>query len=442
MKMRTIITAFAIAAISGMPAAGQQADAQSYSLQQCIDIGLKHNIEILRSRTDIERSRAGKTEALGAFLPGVRASGQWTRYDRDQIGFRGDNFYVTRNSYNYSVQAGLTLFDGMRNFNTVDQSLLNFEASELGYMRSRESIIYHVQQGYFNVLRFEQLMKVSESNLARSRGQLERIEEMNAVGSVPKADVFRQQVTVGNDELAVLESRNNFRNALVDFQALLGVNPRPDFQLEKSDIPASITDEDVAGYRVSIGEFTDMVNLALQSRTDYRQSELGVQSAEKSVSIASSGHWPTVSAFAQYSWNNLELADFDVYDRFYYGVSLNVPIFSNFQVSSNVQRSEMYLRDSEYAHEQLHRSIATEIMKALNNLEMAEKNVDISRKKLLSAREDQRIAQERYQLGGGTLLDQITANANLTLAEADVVNARFNYLTAQKQMDYQLGRNQ
>lgn len=442
MKMRTIITAFAVAAISAMPAAGQQTDAQSYSLQQCIDIGLKNNIEILRSRNDVERSSVGKTEALGAFLPGVNANGRWTRYDRDQIGFRGDDFYISRNSYSYTAQAGLTIFDGMRNFNTVDRSMLDFEASELGYVRTRERVIYSVQQGYFNVLRFEQLTKVAESNLERSSGQLDRIKEMNAVGSVPKADVFRQQVTVGNDELAVLDSRNNYRNALVDFQALLGVNPRADFMLERSDIPAAILAEDVVAYRASIGSFADMVTLALHTRTDYRQSEITMQSAEKGVSIASSGHWPTLSAFAQYSWNNLELADFDIYDRFYYGVSVSLPIFSNFQVSGGVQRSEIMLRETEYAHEQLRRTIATEIMKALNNLDMAEKNVDISDKKLLSAREDQRIAQERYQLGGGTLLDLITANANLTLAETDVVNARFNYLTAQKQMDYQLGRNQ
>ncbi|MBN1448870.1 MAG: TolC family protein, partial [Bacteroidetes bacterium] len=188
------------------------------------------------------------------------------------------------------------------------------------------------------------------------------------------------------------------------------------------------------------GSFREMVDAAMQSRADFRQAELGVQSAEKAVSIASSGHLPSLTAFAQYTWNNLELADFDLYDRFFYGVSLNIPIFSNFQISGQVERSEIMLKDSEYAFEQLRRTISTEIMRAMNDLEMSEKNVAISANKLQSAREDQRIAQERYNLGAGTLLDLITANANLTLAEADVVNATFGYLTAQKQMDYQLGR--
>jgi outer membrane protein len=416
--------------------------AKAYSLESCIDIGLKHNIDVMRARNSVERSQTYRTQAMGEFLPNVSARGSWTRYDRDQIGFRGNELFTSRNAYSYNIQAGLTLFDGLRNFNTVDQSLLEFEASEQGYKRTSENIVFYIQQSFFNVLRYEQLVKVAESNLERSRGQLERIREMNAVGSVPQADVYRQQVVVGNDELAVIDAQNNWKNARVDLQSLLGIEPSLEFVLDRTGVPDEITQSDITGFRATLGPFENMVDLAVRSRADMQQSRLGVESAEKSVSIASSGHYPNVSAFAQYTWNNLELASFDLYDRFFYGVSLSLPIFSNFQVSTNVELSEINLKEAEYTREQLRRTIATDIMKALNTLEMAEKNLDIAGKKLQSAREDQRIAQERYNLGAGTLLDMTTANANFTLAESDVVNARFNYLVAHRQMDYQLGRIQ
>lgn len=441
MKMHHILSAAIAVLLAAMPAKGQQSPG-TYTLEHCIDIGLKNNIQMLQARNDVKRSETFQTEAYGEFLPGISARGSWTRYDREQIGFRGDGIFTSRNSYSYNVQAGLTLFDGMRNFNTVDQSLLNFKSAEQGLIRTREDIVFRIQQSYYNTLRFKQLTTVAESNLERSRGQLDRIREMNAVGSVPQADVYRQQVTVGNDELSLIEARNNYQNSLVDFQALLGIEPSPDFQLEEEDTPFVIDDAAMHTYRTGLGSFSEMVTAAIETRADFRQAELNVRSAEKGVSIARSGHFPSVSAFAQYTWNNLELADFEVYDRFFYGISVSVPIFSNFQISSNVQRSKIMLWNTEYVSEQLRRTISTEIMRAMNNLEMAEKNVEISGNKLQSAREDQRTAQERYNLGAGTLLDLITANANLTLAEADVVNATFNYLTAQKQMDYQLGRIQ
>ncbi|MDT8323867.1 MAG: TolC family protein [Bacteroidota bacterium] len=442
MNVHKTVLAVVALMLSAATLQAQQGEQGPFTLEQCIATGLKHNIEVHRARNAVERSRTFRRQAVGDFLPSVAARGSWTRYDRDQIGFRGNELFTSRNSYSYNVQAGLTVFDGLRNFNTVDQSLYDYEASEQGLLRTREDIVFMIQQGYFNVLRFEQLVKVAESNLERSSGQLERIREMNAVGSVPQADVYRQEVTVGNDELAVIEARNNAQNAKVDLQALLGIAPTMEFALQRDGVPLEITDTDVQSYRASLSTFEDMVDGAMQTRADMRQSALNVKSAEKGVSIASSGHYPSVTAFAQYTWNNLELAAFDMYDRFFYGVSVSLPLFSNFQVSANVERSEIVLREAELMQNQLRRSIATDIMRALNDLEMAEKNLDISGKKLQSAREDQRIAQERYNLGAGTLLDMIVANANFTLAESDVVNATFNYLVARRQMDYQLGRIQ
>lgn len=433
-----VALAFAMSALQ--PLAAQ--DGQGYTLERCIETGMKNNIENLRARNDVRRSATYKTEAYGQFLPNVRGSAMWSRSDEDQLAFRADNLLRSRNSYSYNVQAGLTIFDGMRNFNTVDQSLLQYEAAEAGFAHTKSFIVFSIQQAFYNALRAAQLTRVAESNLERSKGQLERIREMNAVGSVPQADVYRQQVVVGNDELALIEANNNAQNALVDLQALLGLTPVTDFILLPDGAEDAVALEDIASFRAGLGDFNTLVREAEQRRSDYRQTELGVRTAEKAVSVAQAGHYPTLTAFAQYNWNNLELSDFTTYDRFIYGLQLSVPVFSNFQVSSAVERGELQRLDNELALEQMRRNIATEVMKALNSLEAAEKNVDISGKKLQSAREDQRIAKERYDLGAGTLLDLITANANLTLAESDVVNATFNYRTARKHLEYQLGRNQ
>ncbi len=428
-----------VAFVCAMPAAGQTQ--AGYTLQQCVETGLKNNIEILRARNTIDRTATYKQEAFGQFLPSLRASGTWSRSNDEQTPLRADALFTSRNSYSYDVQAGLTLFDGMRNFNSVDQSILELNAAEESFRRTQQTVVFTIQQSYYNVLRLEQLTRVAESNLERSKGQLDRIREMNAVGSVPLADVYRQQVVVGNDELSLLESRNSYQNALVDMQALLGLSPRPDFAVVADGVPGSVEAAEIIRFRAGLGDFDALLNEAITRRSDFRQAELALRSAEKGVSVSRSGHYPNLTAFAQYNWNNLEFADFDLYDRFLYGLQLDVPIFSNFAVSSAVERSEIQRMDSEYGLQQLRRTIATEVMKALNALGTAEKNLDISEKKLQSAREDQRIAQERYNLGSGTLLDLITANANLTLAESDVVNATFNYLTVQKQMDYQTGRN-
>jgi outer membrane protein len=420
----------------------QQESTRPWSLQQCIDAGLKRNLDVQRAQNQVETYSTYRTSAYGEFLPSVNASGSWVRSDQNQLRIRPDGLVESRDSWSYGINAGLTIFDGMRNFNSVDKSLLDYEASQQYATRTTQSVVYTIQEVYFNTLRLKELTRVQDANVERSNKQLELIRELNRVGSVPLADVYKQEVQVGSDRLAQLDAKNSYQNALADIQALLGLEPRMDFAIADAQSDTEISPADIAAWRTGLGDFASLVDEAAKARADYRERELSLQSAEKSISIARSGHYPVLSAFAQYNWSNLELKDFSVYDRFSYGLNLNVPLFAGFQVSTGVQRAEIAQREIGLQREHLRRTIATEILKAMNNLETAGVNVEIAATKLISAREDHRIASERYNLGSGTILDLITAAAGLRLAESDVINARFGYLTAQRGMEFQLGRTQ
>ena len=168
---------------------------------------------------------------------------------------------------------------------------------------------------------------------------------------------------------------------------------------------------------------------------------MAVRSTEKSVSIARAGHYPSLTASAGYAWSNIELKNFtgEDYGTFSYGLQLSVPLFNGFAVSSAVQLAEVDRMNAETGKLELQRSISGSVQKAYNAVTLAEKNLEISNRTLTSAQEDQRIANERYTLGAGTLLDLIVANTNLTAAQSDVVNATFDYRIARKALEYQVG---
>lgn len=414
---------------------------QTYTLRDCIRTSLERNPDLQRSENDIARASAAKKQALGQFLPSLSASGSWTRYDRDAYSLRNTGLVASRNSYSYGVNTDMTLFDGLSNILGADRSILAYQAAEKGLERRKEDVVYRVHQGFFNALRMQQLVKVNQSNLERSRKQLDRIKELNAVGSVPLADVYRQQVQVGRDELGALQSENDAQNALIDLQTIIGIPISSDFALDPADVPSTIDPKEVDQFRAQIGSNEGLLTEAMRNRKDFQQADLALRSSEKSVGIAQSGHYPSLSAFAGFGWGNTELKEFTNkdYTRFQYGLQLQVPIFSRFLVSSAVQNAEIEKIDAQTTVSTLQRSISADMRKALNNLASAEKNLDITKRTLVSAQEDQRIATERYSLGAGTLLDVIVANSNLTAAQSDAVNGTFNYLIARKQVEYQLG---
>jgi outer membrane protein len=419
---------------------GDPPEGKKYLLSECIQRALRLNPDIIRSQNAVDQSLAGKTAALGEFLPSLNATAGYTRYDKDQFGLRGDYFFVSRNSYSYGLSSQLLLFDGWRNFNTMNQSSLSVEASEYGLKRKVQDVVFAVEQSFFNLLRFQQLVTVNKSNFDRSQKQLDRVKELNAVGSSPMADVYRQQVQVGRDELALQQAEITYQNALVDFQALLGGDMRESFDIDPAGIPTSIQELDIKAYKAQLPDYNELVKIALAGRSDRQQAQVSGAIAAKSKDVAYAGFFPTLSASAFYGWNNMELANFQDYARFSGGLSISLPILSNLQTRAALERAAVEVKNSETMLEQIDRTVATEIRKALNALSSAEKTLEIANRTLLSATEDQRIATERYNLGAGTLLEQITANANFTAAQSDVINNTFNYLTARKQLDYQLGK--
>ena len=88
---------------------------------------------------------------------------------------------------------------------------------------------------------------------------------------------------------------------------------------------------------------------------------------------------------------------------------------------------------------QSERQIAVDIRKALLDLSQAEKRIIVTKTSVASAEMDRKIAEEKYNLGAGTLLDMLVANANYTNAVSGKVNAIFDFLLAKKSMEYALG---
>lgn len=406
-----------------------------YTLADCIQTGLAKNSDLERSRNEIDRAVSFKTAAFGQFLPTIGARGSWSRSDRVRSGM------TSRDAFSYSIGSDLVLFDGLANIYTADRGILNMQAAERSTEKREQDIVFGIQQAFFNALRLQQLVTVNRSNLERSAKQLERIKEFNAVGSVPLADVYRQQVQVGRDELALLQSENDHQNALISLQTMLALDPRNPFELDEADAAANADSVEIARYRATLPSLSTLIEGALTSRADIRQAELNLNSAAKSSSIATAGHFPVLSAFASYDWSNDRIAALwsEDYGRFSYGLSFSIPLFSNFQVVTAEQRAEIDRRNSQTVLTDVQLIVTAEITRAEYALTAAEKNVEITRRIVFSAQEDQRIANERYSLGAGTLLDLIVANTNLTAAQSEVVNSTFNYLIARKQLEYALG---
>jgi outer membrane protein len=422
---------------------------EDITLEEAINIALNKNTLLLKSENSLESYQSNVKAAYGNLFPTLSATGSWN-WNRAEEG--GSIFTIpgtgitipvepsvteTR-SYSASVNSNVTLFDGLSNYANVSQSKNDFEAAKLSFERIKQDVVYQTIGLYNLVINAQQLLKVSEENVKWNQKNLETVTERNRLGAVTLADVYAQQVRSGNSELEFIRAQNNLETAKSNLLYYLGLDVLQNYTFSDSltSTEIELLDKDLSDDYENI---TALVQQALNTRVDYRSAKLSLESAFNGVTMAMGGYFPRLTGGAGFSSfaNRLD----DLFDNKSYsvGLTLSIPIFSGFSVDNQVQFAEVNAKNTELDLLDLERDIKRNIQKTFLDLQAANKELDVSRRNVIAAQENQKIEQEKYSLGSGTLLNVLIANSEYTNAQTNYYNAQFAYIVLSEQLKYQLG---
>jgi outer membrane protein len=433
------------AALCGPFLYGQSAN---LTLDQAKQTALTHNISVIQADANVGSAQAGVTAAYGGYLPSLSASGSWGRDQVDQGArnavFGGLSFPIaasrsTTNNFNTSINANMTLFDGFNRQAQVGQATARSVSSEQVAVRTRQTTVFQVESAYLNVLRNDQLVKVSDENLKRDNRQLERITESARVGAAARADVYRQQSIVAADEFALIQAQSTFDKSKADLVDLIGLDVAGEYTFNDPSISLEISPAELDSTASLYKNFRELEQRSIASRPDHKSAVELFNAAESGVTSAKSNYWPSLSASAGYGLSSDELSTLRDNRNLNWGLSIRWSLFDGFSTNAAVQSAVASRRIAEIGLTQAERDINAQLKKALLDFDAARKQYEVSQKGLKSATEDRKIAEEKYNLGAGTLLDLLTANAGLVQAQVNLVNSVYNYITAKKNVDYTIG---
>jgi len=427
----------AILAIIGL--AGRTVLAQDglrLTMQDAVASAMKNNIQVITAQNSYNEVAASVLpKTWGNNLPTLDANARLSRSNEAANFFTNEGPKSSRNTYSYSLNANYTIFDGLRRFSEMSSARADEQSAAFDLERTRQDVVLQVYNSYFTVLKNKQLLRISEENLKRSEEQLKRIEERNRLGAQVLSDVYRQRVQVGSDKLAVNRARNSWNTSKATLNNVIGVDVNSPLELEDLPLDIDLTSLDV--------NFEDQLVGALQTRQDYLAADQRYKSSRAGLRTARSGFFPTLAAFATYSWFDGFLPgsfkQYDPNDQFNIGLTLTVPIFTGFQTSASVVQANQRVQTARSNVDNARRKVALDLKIAQLNLQTSLENVRLAVDNVKSAKEDLRLATERYNLGAATILDQITANTNYATAEANHVQAVYDYLYAKEQYQLAIG---
>lgn len=424
------------------------------TLDKSVELALEKNTTVIQAQNTLDARQSAVTAAVGNLLPSLSFSGSYfNRRQWQPVTGRGSQFvpgiglidlgqsggFSLSESYSTGLSSQMVLFNGFANYAEVRRAKADASFSDYSYDRTMQNTVLQTNQLFLNVVFTYELLKVNDDNLKRDQRQLDRIVESNKVGAVAIADVYRQQVQVGSDELALIQAQSNHEKAKADLVAYLGTDFDSEYSFDFSGIPTDIDTTEFAPLNTQYSNFNELVNSAKGRRPDYLSSVENLNSAEAGLSEARAAYFPTISATGNYGYSAGEFKSLTDNRSLSIGLNISLPIFNGFATQNTIEQQSMARNNADEQTKQAERQLRVDIRKALLDLESAEKQVKVTQTSVRSAEMDRQIAEEKYNLGAGTLLDLLVATANYTNALSNKLSAATQYLLAKKGVEFALG---
>ena len=418
---------------------------QRWTLRQCIDHAIEHNIQIKQSANAAEQSAIEVNTAKWARLPNLNGSaGQNWNWGRTQTAIKDEEtgdyttMYVNSSSHgtNLNLSSSIPLFTGMQIPHQYALAKLNLKAAIADLDKAKEDLSINIASAYLQVLFNEELHQVALGQAALSRRQCERIVRMAELGKASAAEVAEARSRVAQDEMNVVQADNNHRLALLDLSQLIELETPEGFALEA---PAATIELQ------SLTPPDEIFQTALVNKPSIQAARLRVEGSKHSIRVAQSGYYPQLSlngslGTSYYSTINRTFNQ-QMNDNFskYVGLNLSVPLFNRFSTRNRVRSARLQHDNYSLQLDQAKKTLYKEIQQAWYNAVASGAKLSSCTDALDSAEKSFELMAARYENGKASITEFNESKNNVMKAQSDLAQARFENLFQIKLLDFYAG---
>lgn len=422
-------------------------DKETWSLKECIDFAMENNLDIRETELQAKTSQVNLRETNAQRYPSLNAGGQYLNRWGRSIDPTTNQFTTERISSNgLSFRSSVPVFQGFQINNSIKQGQADLQADQYALEDMKNNVKLDIVSAYMNVIFNKALVENAESQQQTTDAQLDLTRKQVAAGALPIANEYEVASQLASDEVNLVTAKNDYQLALLTLKQLLQIPASEDFAIVEPDI-------EVEDYNISAYSVSEVYQTAEQTQPVVKSAEMSQESAMYGIKVAKGGYYPSLNINADIFTNYSDIAtdltnplsDYTILEQYDDNLSqsvslnLNIPIFNNLNVRSNVQRAQIQRDRSHIVYERTLNQLRQTIELAYNDALAASETYNSAQLQVKALQETFRAIEKRYNAGAVNYVDLQLASNNLFQARTQLLQAKYDYIFRIKVLDFYLG---
>ena len=335
------------------------------------------------------------------------------------------------------VTASQLLTDFGHTANLVTSSKLLEKAANANGLATTEDIVLATDQAFYNVLQAQALLKVAQQTVTTRQSVEHQIDELAQNKLKSNLDLSFAQVNLSQAKLLQLDAQNNVDSTLAALTAVLGFDKQEQYELvdETTQVPAPPPDVDL------------LITTALQQRPDLQALTFDQQAAEKVRRAQRDLLLPSINALGIAGVTPVRPDCFGGCFPNYFvsswygaaGVNMSIPIFNGFLFSAQASEAGFRVKAAAENTRDLRDIVVRDVRTAWLAANTAFQRVSVAEELSRQADLSLSLAQSRYNLGLGSIVELSQAQLQQTDAAIAYVNAQYQYRLSLSTLNFEIG---
>ena len=388
-------------------------NAQTLSIDEAVRIALENKAAITNAEKDVTIAKLNRNSTASLLLPSINASNSFreTTY--------GNSILSGSESYSGGVNLSQSLFNFGGKVNSVRQSDNSYQISRIQMRSTTTRIILNVYTFYYDYLKNSELYEIAKEDLQLSQRQLDLVKQQFDLGAVSKTDYLKATVRYGTARSTLLNRELSFNNSFKNLRNSMGLIGTDTL----INLPKKVE------INLIIPSFDEAYQLMLSSSPSLNILDRRVTSAKIGVKQSWASSLPSLNMSLGYNATSSDQVTKQYFEDNYIksaNLTLSIPLFNGFRQRNDIKISKLQLSQEQASYSTAIKDAEVDLYSLLNRLNNYEELIPIQEEVLLSAEEDLKLAQQKYELGSADILELLDAQLAVIQASSSLVSTKYD----------------